>query len=59
MGRVGAIAGSAVGGTFLNMGGPSGFYLTLAVPLAAALLAVIAIRTNAREADASLVTAAH
>ncbi|SAK60338.1 major facilitator transporter [Caballeronia pedi] len=59
MGRVGAIAGSAVGGTFLNMGGPSGFYLTLAVPLAAALLAVIAIRTNEREADRSLAPATH
>ncbi|SAK70871.1 major facilitator transporter [Caballeronia calidae] len=59
MGRVGAIAGSAVGGTFLNMGGPGGFYLTLAVPLAAALLAVIAIRTNEPEAGTSLATAAH
>ncbi|SAK89834.1 MFS transporter [Caballeronia ptereochthonis] len=59
MGRVGAIAGSAVGGTFLNMGGPGGFYLMLAVPLAAALLAVIAIRTGEREADPSLATAAH
>lgn len=58
MGRVGAIAGSAVGGTFLNMGGPGGFYLTLAVPLAAALLAVIAIRTNEPEAGTSLATAA-
>lgn len=59
MGRVGAIAGSALGGTFLNMGGPGGFYLTLAVPLAAALLAVIAIRTNESEADTSLATASH
>jgi AAHS family 4-hydroxybenzoate transporter-like MFS transporter len=59
MGRVGAIAGSAVGGTFLNMGGPGGFYLVLAVPLAAALLAVIAIRSREGQADASMATAAH
>ncbi|KND57994.1 4-hydroxybenzoate transporter [Candidatus Paraburkholderia schumanniana] len=59
MGRAGAIAGSAVGGTFLDMGGPNGFYLTLAGPLAAALLAVIAIRTGERQADFSLATAAH
>lgn len=57
MGRVGAIVGSAVGGMFLNLGGPSGFYLVLAVPLAAALLAVIAIRTGEGQADPSMAAA--
>jgi AAHS family 4-hydroxybenzoate transporter-like MFS transporter len=57
MGRVGAIAGSAVGGTVLAHGGPGGFYLALAVPLAAAMLAVIAIRTTGRVADSDLVIA--
>jgi AAHS family 4-hydroxybenzoate transporter-like MFS transporter len=57
MGRVGAIAGSAVGGTVLGFGGPGGFYLALAVPLAAALLAVIAIRTTTRVVDGNLVIA--
>jgi AAHS family 4-hydroxybenzoate transporter-like MFS transporter len=57
MGRVGAIAGSAVGGTVLAHGGPGGFYLALALPLAAAMLAVIAIRTTGRVADGELVVA--
>ncbi|MCC8395942.1 MFS transporter [Paraburkholderia sp. MMS20-SJTR3] len=57
MGRVGAIAGSAVGGTVLTHGGPSGFYLALAVPLAAAMLAVLAIRVGERSDDGELVVA--
>jgi AAHS family 4-hydroxybenzoate transporter-like MFS transporter len=57
MGRVGAIAGSAAGGTVLTHGGPSGFYLALAVPLAAALLAVMAIRTSNSAIDGKLVVA--
>ncbi|WP_260854269.1 MFS transporter [Paraburkholderia sp. BCC1886] len=57
MGRVGAIAGSAVGGTVLGFGGPGGFYLALAVPLAAALLAVMAIRINGRVPDGTLIAA--
>ncbi|MPM11310.1 hypothetical protein SDC9_57653 [bioreactor metagenome] len=40
----GAIIGSAIGGGFLAWGGPSGFFLILAVPLGAALLAVLSIR---------------
>ncbi|MDR5753457.1 MULTISPECIES: MFS transporter [unclassified Caballeronia] len=57
MGRVGAIAGSAVGGSVLSMSGPSGFYMALALPLAAALLAVTAIRTKHRAVDAGLAAA--
>ncbi len=57
MGRVGAILGSAIGGTFLGIGGPNGFYLTLAVPLLAALLAVVVIRTNQQAIDPNLAVA--
>ena len=57
MGRVGAIAGSAVGGSVLGAGGPGGFYLALAVPLVAALLAVMTIRTRSTVVDGSLVVA--
>ncbi|OXH85257.1 4-hydroxybenzoate transporter, partial [Burkholderia multivorans] len=39
MGRAGAIAGSAIGGTFLAWGGAPGFFTALAVPLAGAALA--------------------
>ncbi|RQR35001.1 MFS transporter [Burkholderia sp. Bp9143] len=46
MGRAGAIAGSAVGGTFLSWGGPSGFFLALAVPLAGAALATLSLRLD-------------
>ncbi|MCJ1885894.1 MFS transporter [Pseudomonas sp. LA21] len=44
LGRVGAIIGSALGGTFLEWGGVAGFYLALAVPLLLALVAVALIR---------------
>jgi AAHS family 4-hydroxybenzoate transporter-like MFS transporter len=57
MGRVGAIAGSAVGGSVLAMSGPAGFYMALALPLAAALLAVTAIRTKHSVVDANLAAA--
>jgi AAHS family 4-hydroxybenzoate transporter-like MFS transporter len=46
MGRAGAIAGSAIGGTFLAWGGASGFFLALAVPLAGAALAVFSLRLD-------------
>ncbi|CAN0626085.1 Major facilitator superfamily MFS_1 [Burkholderia multivorans] len=59
MGRVGAIAGSAVGGTMLAAGGPAGFYLALAVPLAAALLGVLAIRPGRYAIDPGLAASAH
>ncbi|MCA8091750.1 MFS transporter [Burkholderia anthina] len=51
MGRAGAIAGSAVGGTFLSWGGPSGFFLALAVPLALAALAVFSLRVDRADAE--------
>lgn len=57
MGRVGAIAGSAVGGSVLALGGPSGFFMALALPLVAALLAVIAIRTSPGVIDRNLAAA--
>ncbi|MEP9321034.1 MFS transporter [Pseudomonas sp. LABIM340] len=44
LGRVGAIIGSALGGTFLEWGGVAGFYLALAIPLLLALVAVALIR---------------
>ncbi|WP_343573388.1 MFS transporter [Pseudomonas sp.] len=44
LGRVGAIIGSALGGTFLEWGGVAGFYLALAAPLLLALVAVALIR---------------
>jgi MFS transporter, AAHS family, 4-hydroxybenzoate transporter len=46
MGRSGAIIGSAIGGAFLGWGGPQGFYVALAVPLAGAALAVLSLRTT-------------
>lgn len=46
IGRAGAIIGSAIGGTFLAWGGPSGFFMVLAVPLAGAMLAVLTLRMN-------------
>jgi AAHS family 4-hydroxybenzoate transporter-like MFS transporter len=58
MGRAGAIAGSAIGGSFLAWGGPSGFFLALAVPLAVAALAVLSIKLSHAPSDAAL-SAAH
>jgi len=54
MGRAGAIVGSAIGGTFLSRGGPSGFFLALAVPLAGAALAVFSLRLDSAKADIAL-----
>ena len=53
MGRAGAIAGSAVGGTFLAWGGPSGFFLALAVPLAGAALATFCLRLDRPDVEAA------
>ncbi|HIH2745156.1 MFS transporter [Burkholderia aenigmatica] len=53
MGRAGAIAGSAVGGTFLSWGGPSGFFLALAVPLAGAVLATLSLRLDRSDVEAA------
>lgn len=46
LGRVGAIAGSASGGWFLEHGGPSGFYLALVMPLLIATLALGLVRPS-------------
>ncbi|PVX61177.1 MFS transporter [Paraburkholderia unamae] len=54
MGRAGAIAGSAIGGTFLAWGGASGFFLALAVPLAGAALAVFSLRLDPVRGDVAL-----
>ncbi|MDQ6216453.1 MFS transporter, partial [Achromobacter insolitus] len=58
MGRAGAIAGSAIGGTFLAWGGPSGFFMALAVPLAVAALAVLSLKLAHARPDGAL-SAAH
>ena len=47
LGRVGAIIGSASGGWFLEHGGPSGYYLALAVPLVIAAAGLMIIRPQA------------
>lgn len=44
IGRMGAVAGSALGGWMLQAGGISGYYLGLSVPLIIALLAVMMVR---------------
>jgi AAHS family 4-hydroxybenzoate transporter-like MFS transporter len=46
IGRTGAIIGSALGGWFLHVGGASGYYLSLAVPLGVAAVAVALLRTR-------------
>ncbi|MBH1965648.1 MAG: MFS transporter [Comamonadaceae bacterium] len=53
MGRTGAIVGSAIGGSFLAWGGPSGFFLALAVPLIGAAIAVLALKLNHSTAGAA------
>lgn len=58
IGRAGAIIGSASGGTVLAWAGPSGFFMTLAVPLLGAMLAVLMIQTKASEPVPSGTTAA-
>ncbi len=49
VGRAGAIVGSAIGGSILAALGPSGFFMMLAVPLAVALVAVLAVDTKPAE----------
>lgn len=44
LGRVGAIIGSASGGWFLEHGGPSGYYMALALPLAVAAAGLAMIK---------------
>ncbi|MDD4937175.1 MAG: MFS transporter [Acidiphilium sp.] len=53
IGRTGAILGSALGGFFLQVGGVSGYYLGIAVPLAAATLAVALIRARSEPEGAA------
>ena len=43
MGRAGAILGSSIGGIFLSMGGPQGFFVALSVPLIGAGFAVLSL----------------
>lgn len=57
-GRMGAIVGSAIGGQVLALVGTSGFYLSLALPLIVAALAVTLIRPG-REAFDPVLTMAH
>ena len=51
MGRLGAIFGSAIGGSVLEFGGPAGFYAALALPLLVALVSVILIRSSSSVQD--------
>ncbi|MGF6213317.1 MFS transporter [Comamonas sp. 4034] len=53
MGRAGAIVGSAIGGGFLAWGGPSGFFLALAVPLVWAGIAVLSLRLHSATAESA------
>lgn len=53
MGRTGAIVGSAIGGGFLAWGGPSGFFLALAVPLVWAGIAVLSLRLYSATAESA------
>lgn len=57
LGRVGAIVGSASGGWFLEHGGPSGYYMALAVPLAIAAAGLAIIRPRAQVAKGELLAA--
>lgn len=59
IGRSGAIIGSAAGGWLLQVGGPSGYYLALALPLVVAALAVAIIQPRHAPARSSGVSAAH
>jgi MFS transporter, AAHS family, 4-hydroxybenzoate transporter len=55
VGRSGAIIGSAVGGTLLSGAGPSGYFITLAIPLAVAALATLMVRNTTAAAPTSSV----
>ncbi|WP_441299863.1 MFS transporter [Bordetella genomosp. 1] len=59
IGRAGAIIGSAIGGSFLGWFGPSGFFMVLAIPLAGALLAVLAVDTKSARPVAGDLSRAH
>lgn len=59
IGRAGAIIGSAIGGTFLGWFGPSGFFMVLAVPLAGALLAVLAVDNRSSQPAPGELSRAH
>lgn len=58
-GRFGAILGSASGGWFLERGGPSGFYLTLALPLAIAAAGLLLLKPRAAILDKELAVSQH
>ncbi|TCS37361.1 AAHS family 4-hydroxybenzoate transporter-like MFS transporter [Paucimonas lemoignei] len=57
LGRVGAILGSASGGWVLEQGGPSGFYMTLVLPLAIAAAGLAIIKTVAANRSGTLAAA--
>ncbi|MGN6456270.1 MFS transporter [Achromobacter mucicolens] len=59
IGRAGAIIGSAIGGTFLGWFGPSGFFMVLAIPLAGALLAVLAVDNRSSQPAPGELSRAH
>ncbi len=59
VGRAGAIIGSAIGGSFLGWFGPSGFFMVLAVPLAGALLAVLAVDNKSSQPVPGELSRAH
>lgn len=59
IGRTGAIIGSAAGGWLLQLGGPSGYYLALAMPLVVAGLAVAIIQMRHTPTRSRSVSAAH
>jgi MFS transporter, AAHS family, 4-hydroxybenzoate transporter len=50
IGRSGAIVGSALGGLLVTNAGPSGYFMTLAIPLVIAALATFTVKAGAVEA---------
>lgn len=48
IGRTGAIVGSAIGGQLLAGAGPSGYFMTLAIPLGVAAVATLLVRGGER-----------
>ncbi|CAM4257278.1 MFS transporter [Bordetella muralis] len=59
IGRAGAIVGSWIGGGILTALGPSGFFMALAIPLAGALLAVLAVEVKSPEPVSGNLSRAH
>ena len=49
IGRSGAIVGSALGGLLMTNAGPSGYFMTLAIPLMIAALATFTIKSGTVE----------